>query len=386
MSWSLTTCSGARPQALAGGRTRLLEVVAVSGRPLGQADASRAALLGAGEQTALHLLRSGRLIRSTGPAERDERDRRHRRRPRSRGRPRPAESARGPPPKPPAGAGVLGPGRSRGPRHRTFIGPGNTSRARECADGRRRGAGGGDTGSSDRAAKLYRLGLGHATGGRRTCAPASGWGSRMHWRTPGCGPGGGGREYLAAAAGATVAETFEPQAAAAMQFLCHGLPRRRTRTAHAVLKAVGMTLPDTPRALSCRWSLNRTRIRLRGLHFLPARKPSQVSADDLTRIEVCWTAANGLGMIDPIRASDFQGAEPPAKRCGRVSRTGSARAILHGGELRLISWSGAASDVSPSSCEWPRRSPSRLINPISGACVCGEGCCGVYERAMEAGG
>ena len=51
---------------------RLLEVVAVSGRPLDHGDAARAARLDFFDQRATPLLRSGRLIRSTGPAEQSE--------------------------------------------------------------------------------------------------------------------------------------------------------------------------------------------------------------------------------------------------------------------------------------------------------------------------
>ena len=48
---------------------RLLEVVAVSGRPLGHGDATAAAGLDSGQQAALAALRSGRLVRSAGPPE-----------------------------------------------------------------------------------------------------------------------------------------------------------------------------------------------------------------------------------------------------------------------------------------------------------------------------
>ena len=50
---------------------RLLEVIAVSGRPLSTVDARQSAALAADDRGALAILRSGRLIRGTGPAELD---------------------------------------------------------------------------------------------------------------------------------------------------------------------------------------------------------------------------------------------------------------------------------------------------------------------------
>jgi tetratricopeptide (TPR) repeat protein len=58
----------ARIQALPEQARGLLEVVAVSGQPLPQADACRAADLGPEVQRTLAVLRSGRLIRNSGPA------------------------------------------------------------------------------------------------------------------------------------------------------------------------------------------------------------------------------------------------------------------------------------------------------------------------------
>ena len=155
----------------------------------------------------------------------------------------------------------------------------------------------------DRAAKLYRLALelrpGDDAEARRLRV-----GLADALANAGRGPEAA-REYLAAAAGATVAETFELRRRAAMQYLITGHLDEGLAQLGAVLKAVGMTLPATPRRAIVSLILNRIKIRLRGLHFRP-RDASQVSAEDLTRIEVCWTAASGLGIIDPIRAADFQ--------------------------------------------------------------------------------
>src|SRR5260370_992701 len=66
-----------------------------------------------------------------------------------------------------------------------------------------------------------------------------------------------------------------------------------------------MSMPKTPRRAFWALVLRRVQLGLRGLGFRP-RPADQVSPEDLSRINICWSASAGLTMVDTIQGAYFQ--------------------------------------------------------------------------------
>ncbi len=112
--------------------------------------------------------------------------------------------------------------------------------------------------------------------------------------------------YLAAAELVGVdAVALELRRKAAEQLLISGHIDRGLRLISKVLGALGMKLPATPRRALVSLLVRRARLRLRGVKF-EARHESEVAATELTRVDLCWSVATGLAMVDVIRGADFQ--------------------------------------------------------------------------------
>jgi tetratricopeptide (TPR) repeat protein len=278
---------------------RLLEVVAVAGRPLGRLEACRAAGFPTSEQGTLALLRSGRYLRGTGTGEQDEVETYH-------DRIREAVVAYLPPA---ALADVHrrlahtleGSGRADPEAlgiH--FEGAGELGRASHYyalaaaeAD---------QTLAFDRAAKLYRKAAELCPGD----GPGRPLRAKLGEALANTGRGAeAAREFLAAAQGAPATEAVELQRRAATQFLVSGHVDEGLAVFRAVLKAIGMKMPDTPRRAMGQLLLRRLQIRFRGLTFRP-RDVRLIPTETLTRIDTCWSAFTGLSIIDPTRGAYFQ--------------------------------------------------------------------------------
>ncbi len=101
------------------------------------------------------------------------------------------------------------------------------------------------------------------------------------------------------------AEALELRRRAAEQLLRSGHLDEGLASLGSVLGELGMRPPGTPRRALFALARRRARLWVRGLAFR-RRDESQVSAEALTRVDVCWTGAVGLGMVDPIRGASFQ--------------------------------------------------------------------------------
>jgi tetratricopeptide (TPR) repeat protein len=288
---------------------RLLEVIAVSGRPLTQTAACRAVALGQDERAALAVLRSGRLIRSAGTSgatsggEREVIETYHDRvretlvahlapEARANCHERLALALLDSGETDPETLAVHFQGANQPERAAAYFARGADQAAETLA--------------FDRAAKLYRLAL--------EMEPGQDQENRRRLRTKlgdalaGAGRGAeAAREYLAARPGAAVTEALELERRAAMQFLISGHVDEGITVLRSVLRAVGMTLPGSPRSALRSLILSRLRLRLRpggiGFREHPA---DAVSSEELSRIDICWAAVAGLSMVAPLPAAVFQ--------------------------------------------------------------------------------
>jgi serine/threonine protein kinase/tetratricopeptide (TPR) repeat protein len=111
--------------------------------------------------------------------------------------------------------------------------------------------------------------------------------------------------YLDAAQTAAADQALELQRRAAEQLLIGGHINEGLDVLRRVLAVIGFKLaPDAKRAML---SLLRQRaqLRLRGFKFT-ARPAEAMTQDELLRIDTCWAVAAGLGLVDTMRAFDFQ--------------------------------------------------------------------------------
>ena len=155
----------------------------------------------------------------------------------------------------------------------------------------------------DRAVHFYRVALDH---GRHEIVQGSALRRRLADALVNAGRGPeAARDYMLAAEGANTADALELRRCAAEQLLRYGHFDEGLATVRDVLAAVGLELAPSRRRALIRLVWRRIKLRLRGFRFT-RRDETQVATDTLRRIDICWSVASGLSLIDPVQAQTFQ--------------------------------------------------------------------------------
>ena len=109
--------------------------------------------------------------------------------------------------------------------------------------------------------------------------------------------------YLAAVAAVGPGGSRRLTQRAAEQFLRAGHINEGLGHVRTVLADMGVHMPKRPRGALVSLLYQRAAVRLRGLGHVE-RREDEVGADDLERIDACWTVAL-LGFVDTLRGADF---------------------------------------------------------------------------------
>ena len=110
---------------------------------------------------------------------------------------------------------------------------------------------------------------------------------------------------LLAARGAAPAQARELQRRAMENLFQCGIYERGVAALRELLAEVGMSLPRNAAAAIASLAVQRTRLRLRGLAF-HEQPAARIDPGLLRRADVAWSAGMALGLVDTLRAADFQ--------------------------------------------------------------------------------
>jgi serine/threonine protein kinase len=112
-------------------------------------------------------------------------------------------------------------------------------------------------------------------------------------------------QYLMACEGAPAGVQRDLRRRAGYQFCISGHIDEGREAFEAVLAHEGMKLPPTRRRALASLLLRRVQIFARGIRFRE-RPAASIPPEALERVDVTWSIAGGLTMMDPIRGADFQ--------------------------------------------------------------------------------
>lgn len=156
----------------------------------------------------------------------------------------------------------------------------------------------------DRAARLFEAAIDANEDGQRTAKLYR----RLATALANGGRGAAAAEaYLTAAELADIVESIDCKRRAAEQFLRSGHVDEGQALLEEVLSLVGMPVPRQGSTALASLLGRRLRLAVRGTHF-SERRPEQIPKEKLTKIDIVWSGALGLGMVDIVRSFDFQTA------------------------------------------------------------------------------